>query len=68
MTVKELKSAIARLSAPELAELAAWFEEFQADAWDKQIERDVRAGRLDALIKQADEEFKVGRCRPLPPQ
>jgi hypothetical protein len=67
MTVKELESAIARLSPSELAELAAWFEEFQADAWDKQIERDVRAGRLDTLIKQAEEELRAGRCQPLQP-
>lgn len=66
-TVKALESAIASLSPAELAELAAWFEEFQANGWDQQIERDLRAGRLDTLLKQAEEEFNAGRCRPLQP-
>lgn len=67
VTVKALESAITSLSPAELAELAAWFEEFQADAWDQQIERDVRAGRLDALLKQAEKEFNAGRCRSVEP-
>lgn len=65
MDVKEIESAIARLPPPELAELAAWFEEFRAGAWDAQIGRDAKAGRLDALIEEAGEEFGRGRCEPL---
>lgn len=65
MSVKEIESAISQLSHPELAELAAWFAEFQAEEWDKQIERDVRSGRLDGLIQQAEQEFAAGRCQPL---
>jgi len=65
MSVKEIETAIVGLSRPELAQLAAWFAEFQADEWDKQIERDVRSGRLDALIQQAEQEFAAGRCQPL---
>jgi hypothetical protein len=65
MSVKEIESAIARLSPTDLAQLAAWFEEFQAGAWDEQIENDVRLGRLDPLTKEAEEEFKAGRHRPL---
>ena len=45
MSVKEIKLAITQLSSTELAELAAWFEEFHAAAWDKQIEKDVESGR-----------------------
>jgi hypothetical protein len=36
-----------------------------ADAWDEQIETDIRAGRLDAAGKRVDEEFEAGRCEPL---
>ncbi len=65
MNVKEIESAIARLPPSELAELAKWFEEFQARAWDERLERDLKGGRLDALIKEAEEEFERGRCEPL---
>ena len=56
---------MAQLPSPELVQFAAWFEEFQADLWDKQIEQDALSGRLDALAEQANREFEAGRCRPL---
>ena len=65
MSTKEIESAIAQLPPSEVAKLAEWFHEFQAQVWDSQIERDVRAGRLDALIEQAEKEFKAGQCDPL---
>jgi hypothetical protein len=65
MSVEDLESAISRLSAEELARFAAWFEDFLADRWDRQIEADIKAGRLDAAGKRADEDFKAGRCTPL---
>lgn len=65
MDVKEIESAIAQLPPSELAELAKWFEEFQARAWDAQLEQDIKGGRLDALIKQAEQDFERGTCEPL---
>ena len=65
MSVQELESAVSHLAAEEFAHFQAWFEEFAADAWDRQIEADARAGKLDHLISQADAEFEAGRCTPL---
>jgi hypothetical protein len=65
MSVEDLESAISRLSAEELARFSAWFEDFLADRWDRQIEADIKAGRLDAAGKRADEDFEAGRCTPL---
>ena len=65
MSVQEIETAIQQLPTPEVAQLAAWFEEYRADLWDRQIEADALAGRLDALGQQADREFEAGRCRPL---
>jgi len=39
-----------------------WFREFDARAWDRQIEEDVQAGRLDALADAALKDFESGRC------
>lgn len=65
MTIEELESVVSGLPAAELARFSQWFEEFMADQWDRQIEQDVLAGRLDAAIKCADDHYEAGRCTPL---
>lgn len=64
-SVEELELAISQLSATELVEFRRWFAEFDAAAWDSQLEADVAAGRLDALADQALVDFREGRTRPL---
>ena len=65
MDVKEIESAIAKLPPGEIAKLAKWFEEFYAQRWDEQIERDLKAGRLDALLEEAKQDLEANRCEPL---
>ena len=65
MSVQELESEITRLSKPDLAAFTQWFEEFIADSWDKELEADVRAGKLDAHGRQADAQFENGNCTKL---
>ncbi|CAN5183656.1 hypothetical protein BH23GEM4_BH23GEM4_20350 [soil metagenome] len=65
MSIQELEVAVAQLDRDELARFAEWFEEYRADQWDRQIEADVAAGRLDALGRQADEDFEAGRATAL---
>lgn len=61
-TVGEIEEAIRRLSAAELGAFRAWFAEFDAAAWDCQIEEDVAVGRLDALADEAVNDLREGRC------
>ena len=61
MDVKEIETAIARLTPDQVAELARWFEEFQAQVWDEQIAQDVQEGRLDALLEEAERDFESGQ-------
>ena len=65
MSLTGIKTEIARLPEADLAELAQWFEELQADAWDRQIARDVNAGRFDAIFQRVDEQAEAGECQPL---
>jgi hypothetical protein len=67
MSVEELQAAVAQLPAEELDRFSQWFEEFLAEQWDRRIEADILAGRLDAAGRRADEDFEAGRCTPLPP-
>ena len=65
MSVQELEHAVAQLPKADLSAFARWFEEFQSDEWDRQIEADAAAGRLDKAGRRADEDFEAGRCKPL---
>lgn len=63
--VKALEEAVRALPPSALAEFRRWFAEFDAAAWDRQIEADVSAGKLDALLAEAEEDFKKPPHRPL---
>ncbi len=65
MSLQELESAVSQLPADELNAFARWFEEYLADAWDRRIEEDIKAGRLDEAGRRADADFEAGRCKPL---
>ena len=65
MSVKDLQHSVERLAKEELDEFSKWFEEYMADRWDEQIERDIRAGKWDAAGERAIADFEAGRCTPL---
>jgi hypothetical protein len=65
MSLQELETAVSQLPAPDLSAFAQWFEEYLADEWDRRIEADIQAGRLDEAGRRADVEFEAGRCKPL---
>jgi len=60
-TVKEIEDAVQRLSPVELDAFRAWFAQFDAATWDRQIEDDIAAGRLDALANEAIDDLRGGR-------
>ena len=64
-TISEIEAAISNLSDDDLATLRAWFARYDAERWDRQIERDVAEGRLDALAEEALQEAREGRCTDL---
>jgi len=56
---------VRKLSAEELATFRQWFQAFDAEAWDRQIEADALAGKLDALTEEALKDYQAGRTTPL---
>ncbi len=64
-TTEEIQSAVSNLSPEELSRFRAWFAQFDAEAWDRQFEEDVKAGRLEGLADQAIQDFRAGRCTEL---
>jgi hypothetical protein len=65
ISIDEIEDAIRKLPEEELVELRAWFVEFDATVWDRQFERDVIEGRLDALADEALRDWREGRCTDL---
>ena len=65
MSVEQLESAVSGLTADDLTRFSQWFEEFMADQWDRQIEQDMLAGRLDAALKRTDDHRSAGSVTPL---
>ena len=64
-SIKSIEAAIEALPAAELAQFRQWFAEFDSAAWDRQLERDASAGRLDALAAEALSDHQSGSSRPL---
>lgn len=63
--IEELEQKIQALSPEELAQFRDWFLEFDWAAWDRQLERDVRAGKLDAMAEKALRDHAAGKTKPL---
>jgi len=65
-TVDEIKAAIEKLSEKERREIARFASGWEDDAWDRQIQQDFDTGKLDALLKEVDDDIAKGRLEEGP--
>ncbi|HYE63504.1 MAG TPA: hypothetical protein VD997_16055 [Phycisphaerales bacterium] len=65
MGISEIENAVRQLSSEELVQFRRWFAEFDAELWDKQIEEDSKAGRMDKLAEEALKDLREGRTTEL---
>ena len=63
--LQEIERAVSQLSVEELAAFRVWFAAFDAEIWNRQLEADVAAGRLDGLAERALQHLREGRCTDL---
>lgn len=63
--LEELERKIRNLPAEDLAKFRAWFIEFDHLIWDKQIEADAKAGRLEGLVSEASADYRAGKTREI---
>ena len=59
--VESIEGDIQKLSDDELADLRQWFAAFDAEAWDRQFEDDVRSGKLDRQAEWALRDHAAGK-------
>ena len=62
--LKEVKT-LSSQERQELWDRVAAEEANNLDDWEKQIERDSNAGRLDHLLAELKDDVKAGRVKPL---
>jgi hypothetical protein len=62
ITLEQLKDVVVHLSDKESEELV----EAREQAWDRQIEADAEAGKLDQLAEEALRDYRDGKCIQLP--
>ena len=63
--IDEIKADIEKLPSEECAELFRWLSEKEWESWDKEIEADAEAGRLDFLVREAYEEKSKGTLKEM---
>jgi len=67
MSIEDLEKAVAGLPPDQYAEFRTWFEAFDADRFDRKIERDAQAGKLDRLADAAIDSLRKGRAEAADP-
>ena len=63
--VERIEREVEELSSEELAKFRQWFAAFDAEAWDRQFEVDVKAGKLDARADRALRDHAAGKSTKL---
>jgi len=63
--LEKIEADIRALTAEERSALRSWFQSYEADLWDKQIEADAASGKLDGLAETAMSEYRKGKTPPL---
>lgn len=63
--IRELEHTVSNLPEDDLSKFRTWFHKFDAIKWDRQLEGDVRAGKLDRIAQKAIRDFKNGKCKEL---
>ena len=63
--VEKIEREVQEFSPEELARFRQWFAAFDAEAWDRQFEEDVAAGKLDALADRALRDHADGKSTKL---
>lgn len=63
--VELIEQQIEKLSSEELAAFRSWYAAFDTEAWDRQFEADVKAGKLEALADKALHAHTSGQSTKL---
>jgi len=63
--VEHIEGQVKSLSLDELKAFRDWYEQFDAEVWDNQIEADAKNGKLRSLAERALQDHESGRSTVL---
>ena len=63
--VQVVEHEVKKLDRASLAAFRNWFQKYDAAAWDDQLERDVRAGKLVKFAREALKAHLAGKTKLL---
>lgn len=63
--IEDIEKAVSQLAPREYNIFRDWFEQFETLRFDRQIEQDAKAGKLDRLAGAALNDYREGRFTEL---
>ena len=64
-TVAEIQNAVQALPEKDFETFSSWFDQYEEERWDHQIEQDQKSGPLQSLMSKARADFEAGKCTRL---
>jgi hypothetical protein len=61
--LENIQSQIYELSKEERTRLREWFDEFDGDSWDAEMDADVKNKKIDAAAEQAKQKIDDGNFK-----
>jgi len=65
IALPEIEAAIKQLPENDVRQLAAWLQNYLDEKWDRQMEEDLAAGKLDAIIAKAEADIAANNVRDI---
>jgi hypothetical protein len=63
--LEAIEHDVQNLTPEEFAAFRAWLADYDWQLWDRELERDVAAGKLDALAEESLAELERGETTEL---
>ena len=65
LELQDIENEVLSLPKGKYSEFRKWFFSYDFELWDRDIETDSNAGKLDFLIEEAVKEEKSDELKPL---
>ena len=62
-SLQKIESEVAALPEQELRQFRSWFDEFDAQNWDRTLKTDISNGKLDSLAAEALAHYGGGQSK-----
>ncbi|HQB39861.1 MAG TPA: hypothetical protein PL053_11385 [Deltaproteobacteria bacterium] len=64
-SLQRIESQVAALPEQELRKFRSWFDEFDAQSWDRSLTADINNGKLDSIAAETLAYYSACKCKKL---